>query len=38
MVSFGSYPKVTLQQARQKREEYRTLVSQGTDPQERKNH
>jgi integrase len=36
LVSFGSYPEVTLQQARQRREEYRTLVSQGIDPQERR--
>ena len=36
LVSFGSYPEVTLQQARQRREDYRTLVSQGIDPQERR--
>lgn len=32
LVSFGSYPEVTLQQARQKRDEYRSLVSQKIDP------
>ena len=36
LVSFGSYPEVTLQLARQKRDEYRSLVSQGVDPQEQK--
>lgn len=36
MVSFGSYPEVTLQLARQKRDEYSSLVSQGVDPQEQK--
>lgn len=32
LVSFGNYPIVTLQQARSKRNEYRTLISQGIDP------
>jgi len=36
LVSFGSYPEISLQLARQKREEYRALVSQGVDPQEQK--
>ena len=34
LVSFGSYPEVTLQLVRQKRDEYRSLVSQDVDPQE----
>lgn len=33
-ISFGSYPEVTLEQARQKRLEARTLLSQGIDPKE----
>lgn len=36
LVNFGSYPEVTLQLARQKRDEYSSLVSQGVDPQEQK--
>lgn len=33
LVSFGSYPEITLQQARQRRDEYRSLVSQKIDLQ-----
>ena len=36
LVSFGSYPEITLLNARQKRDEYRSLVSQGVDPQQHK--
>ncbi|KES19219.1 Integrase [Gilliamella apicola SCGC AB-598-B02] len=36
LVSFGSYPEITLFNARQKRDEYRSLVSQGVDPQQHK--
>lgn len=35
LVSFGSYPEVTLAQARERREEYRSMVAQGIDPQEK---
>lgn len=33
LVSFGSLDEVTLADARKKREEYRTLIAQGVDPQ-----
>ena len=36
LVSFGSYPEITLFNARQKRDEYRSLVSQGVDPLQHK--
>lgn len=36
LVSFGSYPEITLLNARQKRDEYRSLVFQGVDPQQHK--
>lgn len=36
LVSFGNYPEVTLLQARHKRDEYRSSVNQGIDPQEQK--
>ncbi|MFA0464959.1 integrase arm-type DNA-binding domain-containing protein, partial [Vibrio sp. 10N.261.45.F1] len=32
-ISFGSYPEVSLSQARKKRDEARSLVAQGIDPQ-----
>ena len=35
-VSFGSYPEVSLQQARKQRDEARELIKQGIDPQEHK--
>ena len=35
-VSFGSYPEVSLQQARKQRDEARELIKQGIDPQEYK--
>jgi integrase len=35
-LSFGSYPTVTLSQARQRRDEARQLLSEGTDPGEQK--
>ena len=35
-VSFGSYPEVSLQQARKQRDEARELIMQGIDPQEHK--
>ena len=35
-VSFGSYPEVSLQQARKRRDEARELIKQGIDPQEYK--
>lgn len=34
IMSLGSYPSVTLSDARQKRDEYRSLLAQGIDPQE----
>lgn len=36
LVSFGSYPEITLQQARKLRDEARELIKQGIDPQEYK--
>lgn len=33
-LSFGTYPEVTLKQARQRREEARALIAAGTDPSE----
>ncbi|MCX8573918.1 MULTISPECIES: integrase domain-containing protein [unclassified Gilliamella] len=35
-VSFGSYPEVSLQQARKQRDEARELIKQGIDPQHHK--
>lgn len=35
-ISFGSYPEVTLQQARKQREESRKLIKQNIDPKERR--
>ena len=35
-VSFGSYPEVSLQQARKQRDEARELIKQGIDSQEHK--
>jgi len=32
VISLGTYPEVTLSQAREKREEYRSLVANGIDP------
>lgn len=34
LISFGSYPEITLQQARKKRDEARELLQQDIDPQE----
>ncbi|MFC0950086.1 integrase arm-type DNA-binding domain-containing protein [Pasteurella multocida] len=34
--SLGAYPNLTIAQARAKREEYRSLLAQGIDPQEHK--
>ncbi|WP_294964596.1 integrase arm-type DNA-binding domain-containing protein, partial [uncultured Gilliamella sp.] len=36
LISFGSYPEVSLQQARKQRDEARELIKQGIDPQEHK--
>ncbi|RKS84682.1 integrase [Orbus hercynius] len=36
LISFGSYPEITLQQARKLRDEARELIKQGIDPQEYK--
>ena len=36
LISFGSYPEVSLQQARKLRDEARELIKQGIDPQEHK--
>ncbi len=36
LISFGSYPEVTLQQARKMRDDARELIKQGIDPQEHK--
>ncbi|MCO6551726.1 integrase [Gilliamella apicola] len=36
LISFGSYPEVSLQQARKQRDEARELIKQGVDPQEHK--
>ena len=36
LLSFGSYPEVSLQQARKLRDEARELIKQGIDPQEHK--
>ena len=36
LISFGSYPEVSLQQARKLRDESRELIKQGIDPQEYK--
>ena len=36
LISFGSYPEVSLQQARKQREEARELIKQGIVPQEHK--
>ena len=36
LISFGSYPEVSLQQARKQRDEARELIKQGRDPQEHK--
>ncbi|MDF7667235.1 integrase domain-containing protein [Orbaceae bacterium ESL0727] len=35
-ISFGSYPEVSLQQARKQRDDARELIKQGIDPQEHK--
>jgi len=32
LISFGSYPEVSLQQARKQRDEARELIKQGIDP------
>jgi hypothetical protein len=34
VLSFGEYPYISLEQARKKREEIKTLVAQGIDPRE----
>lgn len=36
LISFGSYPEISLQQARKQRDEARELIKQGIDPQEHK--
>nr|WP_267345395.1 MULTISPECIES: integrase arm-type DNA-binding domain-containing protein [unclassified Gilliamella] len=36
LISFGSYPEVSLQQARKQRDEARELIKQGIDPQKHK--
>jgi len=35
MVSFGKYPYISIADARQRREEYRTMLAKGIDPQEK---
>jgi len=36
LISFGSYPEISLQQARKMRDQTRELIKQGVDPQEHK--